>query len=34
LNDSAKWVLSAAMFVGRLEIMVVLVILTARFWRN
>ncbi|MFO7804655.1 MAG: TrkH family potassium uptake protein, partial [Paracoccaceae bacterium] len=34
LNDPAKWVLSAAMFVGRLEIMVVLVILSVRFWRN
>ncbi len=34
LNDPAKWILSFAMFIGRLEIMVVLTILTAKFWRN
>ncbi|WP_386680861.1 TrkH family potassium uptake protein [Loktanella sp. R86503] len=34
LNDTAKWLLSAAMWIGRLEIMVVLVILTPRFWRE
>jgi len=34
INDAAKWILSVAMFVGRLEIMVVLVILTPKFWRN
>ncbi len=33
LNDPAKWVLALAMFVGRLEIMVVLTILTVKFWR-
>ncbi|MDG1117519.1 MAG: TrkH family potassium uptake protein [Flavimaricola sp.] len=33
LNDVAKWILSVAMFVGRLEMMVVLVLVTARFWR-
>jgi trk system potassium uptake protein TrkH len=33
LSDSAKWILSIAMLIGRLEIMAVLVILTARFWR-
>ncbi len=33
LNDPAKWILSIAMFVGRLEIMVVLTILTFKFWR-
>ncbi|MCG3266666.1 TrkH family potassium uptake protein [Yoonia sp. I 8.24] len=34
INDSAKWVLSAAMFIGRLEIMVVLTILSIKFWKN
>ncbi|MCR8725190.1 TrkH family potassium uptake protein [Frigidibacter sp. ROC022] len=34
LNDPAKWILTAAMFVGRLELMVVFVILTPRFWRS
>lgn len=34
INDTAKWILSAAMFVGRLELMVVFVILTPRFWRT
>lgn len=34
LNDPAKWILSIAMFVGRLEIMVVLTILSLRFWRE
>ena len=34
LNDTAKWLLAAAMWIGRLEIMVVLVILTRRFWRE
>lgn len=33
INDAAKWILAIAMFVGRLEIMVVLVILTPKFWR-
>ncbi|MDJ1016595.1 MAG: TrkH family potassium uptake protein [Paracoccaceae bacterium] len=33
LNDTAKWLLIAGMFVGRLELMVVLVIFTSRFWR-
>ncbi len=33
LSDSAKWILSIAMLIGRLEIMAVLVILTTRFWR-
>ncbi len=33
LPDSAKWVLSAAMFLGRLEIATVLVIFSAHFWR-
>lgn len=34
LPDSAKWLLAMAMFVGRLEIMVVLVVLSLRFWRD
>ncbi len=34
LPDSAKWVLTLAMLVGRLEIMSVFVILTAAFWRR
>ncbi|XDA99388.1 TrkH family potassium uptake protein [Sulfitobacter sp. LCG007] len=33
LNDAAKWILAFAMLVGRLEVMVVYVILTVRFWR-
>ncbi|WP_158964383.1 TrkH family potassium uptake protein [Chachezhania sediminis] len=33
LNDTAKWILSGAMLVGRLELMVVYTILTVRFWR-
>lgn len=34
INDTAKWILSIAMFVGRLEIMVVLTIVSIKFWRN
>ncbi|MDE0851036.1 TrkH family potassium uptake protein [Yoonia sp.] len=34
LNDAAKWILAAAMFIGRLEIMVVLAILSVKFWRS
>mgnify|MGYP000633629611 CR=1 FL=1 len=34
LNDPAKWVLSAAMLIGRLELMAVYAILTVRFWRG
>lgn len=33
LPDAAKWVLSAAMLVGRLELFAVLVMLTPAFWR-
>lgn len=33
LNDAAKWILSFAMLLGRLEILVVLVIFLPRFWR-
>jgi len=34
LNDLAKWLLCAAMLLGRLEILAVLVILTPQFWRD
>lgn len=34
LNDAAKWILSAAMLIGRLELMVVFAILTVNFWRT
>ncbi len=33
LNDAAKWILSSAMLIGRLELMAVYAILTVRFWR-
>ena len=34
LNDTAKWILSAAMLVGRLELFTVLVLFVPRFWRT
>lgn len=34
LNDTAKWLLALAMFVGRLEMMAVLVLFTRGFWRS
>lgn len=34
LPDSALWILSAAMILGRLEIVVVLVVLSPAFWRR
>lgn len=34
LNDTAKWILSAAMLIGRLELMVVFALFTTRFWRG
>lgn len=34
INDTAKWILAIAMFVGRLEIMVVLAVVSIKFWRN
>lgn len=34
LPDSAKWVLSAGMLLGRLEIITVLVLFTSAFWRH
>ena len=33
LPDSAKWVLSAAMLIGRLELLTVLVLFVPQFWR-
>ncbi|NNE81112.1 MAG: TrkH family potassium uptake protein [Silicimonas sp.] len=33
LNPAAKWILLSAMLVGRLELMVVFVLFTSRFWR-
>lgn len=33
LADPAKWVLTANMFIGRLEVLAVLVLLSPRFWR-
>lgn len=33
LNDTAKWLLSAAMLIGRLELMAVFVLFTTTFWR-
>ena len=33
LNDTAKWLLSLAMLLGRLELLVVLALFTIRFWR-
>lgn len=34
LPDAAKWVLSAAMLIGRLELMAVYVLFTTAFWRH
>jgi trk system potassium uptake protein len=34
ISDTAKWILSAAMFFGRLEIFTLLVILSPAYWRN
>ncbi len=34
LSDYAKWVISFAMLLGRLELFTVLVLLTPKFWRN
>lgn len=33
LNDTAKWLLAAAMLIGRLEVMAVYVMFTVGFWR-
>jgi trk system potassium uptake protein TrkH len=34
LPDSAKWLLSAAMLLGRLELFTVLVLFAPSFWRG
>ena len=34
LNDTAKWILSFAMLLGRLELLSVLTLFTLRFWRG
>jgi trk system potassium uptake protein TrkH len=34
LNDSAKWLLAAAMLIGRLELLVVYAIFTVNFWKD
>jgi len=34
LNDTAKWILSAAMLIGRLELLAVFVLFTPGFWRG
>ncbi|MEQ9040476.1 MAG: TrkH family potassium uptake protein [Silicimonas sp.] len=34
LNDPAKWILIFGMLIGRLELMVVFVLFTTRFWRT
>lgn len=34
LNATAKWILSAAMLIGRLELLVVYALFTANFWRR
>lgn len=33
LNDAAKWILAAGMFLGRLELFTILVLFMPRFWR-
>jgi trk system potassium uptake protein TrkH len=34
LPDISKWLLTAGMLIGRLEILIVLVLFTPRFWRG
>ena len=34
LPDSAKWLLSLGMLLGRLEILTVLVLITRSFWKH
>ncbi|NNK78284.1 MAG: TrkH family potassium uptake protein [Litoreibacter sp.] len=34
LNDAAKWLLAAAMLIGRLELLAVYAMLTVNFWRG
>jgi trk system potassium uptake protein TrkH len=33
LSDPTKWLLTAGMLVGRLEVLIVFVLFTPRFWR-
>ena len=33
LNETAKWILAAAMLIGRLELLAIYAVLTARFWQ-
>ena len=34
LNDTAKWLLTIAMLIGRLELLVVYALFTVNFWRD
>jgi len=34
INDTAKWLLAIAMYIGRLEVLIVLTILSVKFWRD
>jgi trk system potassium uptake protein TrkH len=34
INDTAKWILSFAMLLGRLELFTLLVLFTSTFWRD
>ena len=34
INDTAKWLLASAMYIGRLEVLIVLTILSVKFWRD
>jgi len=34
LPEGAKWIMSLAMLLGRLELLVVLVLFTPTFWRG
>ena len=34
INDAAKWILSFAMLLGRLELFTLLVLFTSTFWRD
>jgi trk system potassium uptake protein TrkH len=33
LSDASKWLMTIGMLVGRLEVMMILVLFTPRFWR-
>jgi trk system potassium uptake protein TrkH len=34
LNDTAKWILSFSMLVGRLEVLTIIALFHKAFWRN